>query len=301
MPAEGIPLRDKSHFMSEEELLEIAQVFIKNGVNKIRLTGGEPLIKKNIRSILNSLSKHPVSLAITTNGILLDRFWDYFKRVNLQQINISLDTLNPEKFKQITRRNEFDRVYKNILSTSNKNFNVKINVVLMKGVNEDEINDFISLSEKTAIPVRFIEFMPFDGNEWDWSKKISHNTILEEVSKKYGSQNIIKIPGTPNDTTRHYSINGTSAQFGIISTLTNPFCDTCNRLRLTADGKIKNCLFSSEEEDLLSTLRRGEDIRPVIEKAVLSKKERTAGITDFSNKEARTIFSKNRSMTAIGG
>lgn len=301
MPEEGIALRDKAEFMNAEELLFIANSFVDLGVKKIRLTGGEPLIKKNADIIIKGLSDLPIELAITTNGILVDRFIDLFKEVGLKSVNISLDTLNQEKFKSITRRDYFDRVLSNINLLIKENFLVKINVVLIKGVNDDEVIDFINWTKDLSIQVRFIEFMPFDGNGWKKDKSISFNEIMSKVYCNYNDGSVKSVFKKANDTSKNFLIDGYKGSFGIISTITNPFCDFCNRIRLTADGKIKNCLFSSDESDLLSSLRRGEDIHKLILNNINRKKISKAGIKSFNSVDDQLIFSKNRSMVSIGG
>jgi cyclic pyranopterin phosphate synthase len=301
MPEEGIKLRDKNEFMSEEELLAIVQIFVDYGVNKIRLTGGEPLIKKNFRSILMHLAELPVELAITTNAVLLDRFMDDLWQAGVRKLNISIDSLDAESFNRITRRKDFHRIFGNIQKAHDYGFEIKLNCVLMRDVNENEINDFIALTSRPRMHVRFIEFMPFDGNNWDWSKKVSETEILKSVKQGFGAENIHPVSAAANSTSRNYKITGFNSTFGIISTLTNPFCDTCNRIRLTADGKIKNCLFSANETDLLTNYRNGQDIRPLIEQTIKMKAKKRAGINSFDSKEGAEIFNINRSMTTIGG
>lgn len=301
MPLEGIPLRDRAEFMRQEELFEIAKTFVDLGVTKIRLTGGEPLIKKNFSSILSDLSSLPVELAMTTNAVLLDRYIDDLIAAKLSRINISIDSLQEDKFNRIARRVEFKRVMKNIDLALEKGFNVKLNVVLMKGENDDEINDFIAYTRLKNVGIRFIEFMPFSGNAWDWSKKISFSEIISKAKNHFGEDSLEELPVPPNSTSKNFKIKGYKGDFGIISTLTNPFCDSCNRIRLTADGKVKNCLFSSEESDLLSNLRQGKDIIPFIRQTIQQKKKNRAGITSFESAEGKLIFDKNRSMTTIGG
>jgi len=301
MPEEGVALRDKAEFMSAEELLFIAKSFVDLGVKKIRLTGGEPLVKKNADMIIRGLSKLPIELAITTNGILVDKYIDLFKKVNINSVNISLDTLKKDKFKSITRRDYFDRVMSNINLLIKENFFTKINVVLIKGVNDDEIIDFINWTKDYPIHIRFIEFMPFNGNSWNKDKSVSFNEIMNLINQNYKSDSIKSVFYKPNDTSRNFVINDYKGTFGIISTITNPFCDSCNRIRLTADGKMKNCLFSSDESDLLSNLRKGEDIRQLILNNIYSKKISKAGIKSFNSIDDQLIFSNNRSMVSIGG
>ena len=296
MPEEGIALRPKAEFMRTDEVIRMAETFVDLGVKKIRLTGGEPLVRSDAEQILEKLSKLPVELAITTNGILVDNFFDTIKASGIRSINVSLDSLSKEKFNFITRRNDFDKVIANINLLLKENFHVKVNAVVVKGMNEDEIADFVQWTSDKNIHVRFIEFMPFDGNKWDWGKVVSLDSILAKVRERFGEK-ITRIRDRKNDTSKNYSVAGFKGTFAIISSVTNPFCDTCNRLRLTADGKIKNCLFSDSETDLLSAMRRGEDIVQLIREAVWSKKSKLGGITSFENLEKR----KNRAMISIGG
>lgn len=299
MPEDGIELRNKAEFMSAEELIKIADTFVKLGIKKIRLTGGEPLVKKNASLIIKELGKMPIELAITTNAIRIDSYINELKSANVKSINISLDTLKRDRFTKITRRDYFNKVMSNIDLLVENNFKVKINAVVIRGVNEDEIADFIKLTLNKNINIRFIEFMPFDGNNWSWDKKVSFKEILDLAYKTFGNNNVLKISDEKNDTTKNYKIANSLGSFGIISSVTNPFCDTCNRIRLTADGKIKNCLFSNSETDLLTALRNNEDIIPLVRQSILTKKQHHGGIESFKNYSNKDI--KNRSMTTIGG
>ena len=297
MPEDGIELRDKNEFMSQEELFKIVDTFVDLGIKKVRLTGGEPLIKKNFSEILHYLSSKNLELAITTNGVLLDKYWDDLQKANIHSLNISLDSLEKEKFKNITRRDNFDRVWSNILASIDRRFNVKLNTVLMKNENDNEILDFIELTQLYPIAVRFIEFMPFDGNKWDWSRTVSYESILSQVNFEY-AEKVQQLQTEENGTSRRFKINGYQGEFGIISSVTNPFCDSCNRIRLTADGKIKNCLFSGEESDLLGALRENKDIKALILDSVNAKHKERAGLLPFDDEG---FTSKNRSMISIGG
>jgi molybdenum cofactor biosynthesis protein A len=301
MPEEGIALRDKAEFMSSEETIAIAKQFVELGVKKIRLTGGEPLIKKDIVNILTQLGELPIELTMTTNAILVDRYIEDFKNVGITSMNVSLDSLKEERFNMISRRNYFERILKNIQLLIDEGFRTKVNVVLIKGTNDDEIIDFIEWTKDKKIQVRFIEFMPFDGNNWNWEKKVSLKEILEKVEAKYGKEDLIQLEARPNDTTKNFKISGFSGSFGVISSVTNPFCDSCNRIRLTADGKIKNCLFSSDETDLLTAFRAGNEITSLIYDSISKKKKSRAGIESFENKESAKVHEANRSMIAIGG
>ena len=300
MPEEGVALRPKPDFMTSEETVAIAKTFVNLGVNKIRITGGEPLIKKDIANILRQLSDLNVDLYMTTNGILVDRFIDLFKEIGLKTINISLDSLQEERFNAISKRQYFKKIIDNINLLISENFNVKINVVLMNGVNDDEIIDFILWTKNKSISVRFIEFMPFDGNQWDTSKVVSYNSIMDTVQNHFSVTEVMPLQGEINDTSKNFKITGFQGDFGIISSITNPFCDGCNRLRLTADGKLKNCLFSADETDLLTAYRQGHEIESLIDKSIAAKQFSRAGIDSFTN-ENIADFEKNRNMTAIGG
>lgn len=299
MPEEGIQLRDKSIFMQTEEVIAIAKEFVALGIKKIRLTGGEPLVKKGIETILLELGKLPIELSLTTNAILIDKYIDSIEKAGITSINVSLDSLQQNRNIVISRRDYHHRILSNIQLLLDRDFNVKINVVLMRGTNDDEIIDFIEWSRNEKIEIRFIEFMPFDGNQWNKEKTISYQEILDRAISQYGDKAILKVQDNPNDTTRHFKINDAKGTFGIISTVTNPFCDTCNRIRLTADGKIKNCLFSNDEVDLLSAHRNNEPLTDLIQSSILSKKKGLGGMKNFSQLELNNY--ENRSMITIGG
>jgi len=301
MPAEGIPLLPKSHIMSYDEIYSIAKTFVDNGVTKIRLTGGEPLIRKDIPIVLEKLASLQVELAITTNGITIDRHLETLKKYNIRNINVSLDTLNEDKFKEITRRNQFQKVYQNILLLVENGFNVKINAVLIKDFNENEIIDFIELTKELPVSFRFIEFMPFDGNKWDMKKMISYAEVMKLVNSHYSEENVERLQDAENDTSKNYRIKGFKGSFAIISSVTNPFCDSCNRLRLTADGKLKNCLFSASESDILTSFREGKSIEPIIQKAVLGKFKVRGGMDTLEKLKQPKLHTQNRNMTTIGG
>ncbi|OCB71919.1 cyclic pyranopterin phosphate synthase MoaA [Flavobacterium piscis] len=301
MPADGIELSPKASLMTADEIFSIAQTFVENGVDKIRLTGGEPLLRKDFPEIASKLAALDVALSITTNGILIDRHIDVLKQNKINKINLSLDTLVASKFHSITLRNQFEKVVGNLHLLLNNDFKVKVNVVLMKGFNENEIVDFVKLTQYLPLSVRFIEFMPFAGNEWDRSKMISQNEILSELEKNFPSKEIEKLEDEKNFTARTYRIKDFQGDFGIISSITNPFCDGCNRIRLTANGKIKNCLFSNTETDLLTPLRNGESITNLISESIKNKKKVRAGMVTLEEMDDPTLHFDNRSMIAIGG
>jgi GTP 3',8-cyclase len=301
MPAEGIQLSPKSHIMTFDEIYSIAKTFVDHGVTKIRLTGGEPLVRKDSEIILKKLATLPVELAISTNAVIVDRFIETFKSCDIKNINVSLDSLNADKFNQISRRNNFEKVFKNIHLLVEEGFNVKLNAVLIKGFNDNEIIDFIKLTKTLPVSVRFIEFMPFDGNKWNKEKMMSYAEVMALVNSTFKENKVIRIKDAPNDTSKNYKIEGYKGSFAIISSVTNPFCDSCNRIRLTANGRLKNCLFSSTESDLLTPLREGKNIESIIQKAVHSKFKIRGGMDTLKKLEEPELHGKNRSMIAIGG
>ncbi|APU67762.1 GTP 3',8-cyclase MoaA [Christiangramia flava] len=296
MPEEGIELMEKESIMSLEEILSLAGTFRSLGVDTVRLTGGEPLVRKNFGYLVEELAKMGFTLKITTNGILLDKYLELFQKIGLRKINLSLDTLDKAKSVFISKRDYFDRIWKNINSALNRGMEVKLNIVLIKGVNDNEIQDFIELTRHKKLTVKFIEFMPFKGNKWDWSKGVGKQEILDMVSERFGAVEELENP--KHSTSTNFKVPGHTGSFAIVSTITNPFCDECNRIRLTADGKMKNCLFANSETDLLTSLRNGEPMENLIINAIKTKKHSRDGM---DVKMEADHYEKNRSMISIGG
>ena len=296
MPEEGIDLMEKSSIMTIEEIIQLATTFRDLGVDTIRLTGGEPLVRKNFGYLVEELAKLGVTLKITTNGIMLDKYLELFQKIGLKKINLSLDTLDKAKSVFITKRDYFDRIWKNILQALEMDMEVKLNIVLIKGVNDNEINDFIELTKHKNLAVKFIEFMPFKGNKWDWSKGASEQEILNIISEKFGA--IEELNNPKHSTSNNFQVKGHVGSFGIVSTITNPFCDECNRIRVTADGKMKNCLFANSETDLLTPMRNGEEMNELIINSIKTKKFSRDGMDVKMDAEH---YEQNRSMISIGG
>ena len=300
MPADGITLSPQKHLMTADEIYTIAKKFVDLGITKIRLTGGEPMVRKDFATILERLAKLPIELGITSNGILADRFLLVLKQNNVKSITISIDTLKKEKFKQITRRDEFSKVWNTIQLYLKEGFKVKLNIVLIKNFNDNEIIDFIQLTKNQNLIIRFIEFMPFDGNQWNMDKLVTYQKIIDTIQYTFPLQ-LTRLSDAPNDTSKNYKINGYKGSFAIISSVTNPFCDTCNRIRLTADGALKNCLFSGKEFSLLQPLRANQSILPAIQSALFHKFATRAGMDTSEKIENPALHPKNRSMISIGG
>jgi cyclic pyranopterin phosphate synthase len=298
MPEEMMKFMPDDRLMSAEEIVKLIKTFNELGVHKVRFTGGEPTLRKDLPLILKGISKLDLELSITTNGFQLEKHLDYFKKFGLKKINVSLDSIRADSFFQITRRDSLYDVVGNIKKAIAGGFEVKINVVVIRNVNDHEMPDLVNWASELGLPIRFIEYMPFFGNEWEYDKVFSRREMLDLIGAhvKYH-----RLESATDSTSEVYQIENSKANFGIIPTVTNPFCQGCSRLRLTADGKIKNCLFSGDEDDILSVMRRGEEVKEIILQNLKRKKKSAAGRIDFSDEKAKIDYSNNRSMIAIGG
>ncbi len=298
MPVEEMEWMPSSKLMGKDEILKLAEIFVSLGVNKIRLTGGEPLVRKEFPEILAGIARLPVETTITTNGVLIHRHIQNLKAAGVRSVNVSLDTLNREKFQKLTRRDQFDQVWDNILLLLAEGFRVKVNAVALHGLIEDEICGFVRVTEKLPLHVRFIEFMPFAGNHWSSKQVVTAKQMLDLVQAEFPVE---KLEDKKHDTAKKYQVPGFAGTFAFITTMSEHFCGNCNRLRLTADGKIKNCLFGKDELDLLTALRTGQDVIPLIEKSVSRKHAALGGQFTADYKKADPGKMENRSMITIGG
>lgn len=298
MPNEEIEVMPKSHLMSADEIEQIAKTFVSLGVKKIRLTGGEPLVRKDFPEIVRRLARLPVELTLTTNGVLAHKHLDLFKLANIRSLNVSLDSLQREVFHKLTKRDQFQQVWDNILLLLGNGIKIKLNAVALHGIIEKEIHDFVSLTEHLPLHVRFIEFMPFSGNHWTSDKVITARQMLDLVQKEF---KVEKLTDEPHATAKKYKVPGFKGTFAFITTMSEHFCGDCNRMRLTADGKMKNCLFGKEEMDLLKVIRNGEDIVPLIHESLQRKHAMLGGQFDPDYLKARAEHIENRSMIKIGG
>jgi cyclic pyranopterin phosphate synthase len=298
MPEEDYHFTPNQQLMQADEIEAIAKAFVLEGVKKIRLTGGEPLVRKDFADILQRLAKLNIELTMTTNGTRLHEYMDVIKAAGLKSLNISLDTLQKERFLLMTKRDRQEQVMRNIQLALDNHIRVKVNVVAMKGINDSEIIDFVTWTKNSPIHVRFIEFMPFDGNKWNSEKVITLQQILEKISAQFEIAHINRLP---HETAKVFNVPGHQGTFAVISTMSAPFCGDCNRMRLTADGKMKNCLFSASESDILGAYRRGENIIPLIHQNIANKKQALGGqfTTDLEHIEASALH--NRTMISIGG
>lgn len=298
MPAEGVELTKKPKLLSTDEILKLAELFVKEGVNKIRLTGGEPTVHKDLIPITEALKKIKglQTLAITTNGLTLTKHLVPLQRAGLDIVNVSLDTLKPEKYERITRRKGWSRVIAGIDLAIQLGYSpVKVNVVAMRGFNDDEILDFVNFTKDRKVDVRFIEYMPFTGNKWDTQKMIPFAEMKAKIKSQY--PNFEALPNKPNDTSKAYHVPGFEGQLGFITSMSEHFCGSCNRLRLMADGSLKVCLFGNSEISLRDAIRSGcseEDLLLMIGAAVRRKKKQHAGMMNLAQMP-------NRPMILIGG
>ncbi|KAG6380949.1 hypothetical protein JVT61DRAFT_5342 [Boletus reticuloceps] len=303
MPSEGIELSPREHILTDDEIIRLASLFVKSGVRKIRLTGGEPTVRKGLDNIIARLDElRPFgldSIAMTSNGLTLHRRLPDLVRKGLTHLNLSLDTLDPFKFEFMARRPGHGAVLRALdvaLSCPGLQ-SVKLNVVVIKGLNDSEVLDFVKLIKDKSLSVRFIEFMPFTGNKWDKDKMVPSTQLLDTI--KHQHPTIARAPDELNDTARSWQIPGYTGNIGFISSMSDHFCSSCNRLRLTADGQIKArvCLFDAKEVSLRDAVRNGatdEDLLQIIGSAVIGKKEKHAGM------EGIDVLA-NRPMILIGG
>uniref|UniRef100_A0A034VWT8 Molybdenum cofactor biosynthesis protein 1 n=2 Tax=Bactrocera dorsalis TaxID=27457 RepID=A0A034VWT8_BACDO len=279
MPAEGVQLQPKSNLLTTEEILYLARIFVEQGVRKIRLTGGEPTVRRDIVDIIAQIKSIPKleSVGITTNGLVLTRLLLPMQRAGLDAVNISLDTLRPKRFEEITRRKGWGRVIAGIDLAIQLGYKPKLNCVLMRNFNEDEICDFVEFTKDRAVDVRFIEYMPFTGNKWQTDRLISFKESLDIIQNRW--PDFAALPNGPNDTSKAYGVPGYKGQVGFITSMTEHFCGSCNRLRLTADGNIKVCLFGNKEFSLRDAIRNNcseDDLITLIGTAVSRKKKKHA-------------------------
>ena len=300
MPAEGIDFSKREDLLSYEEILRLATIFASMGVTKVRLTGGEPFIRKDLDRLLIELAGIFPQVHITTNATLLTEYLPLIKSIGITGLNISLDTLDKDKFLMITRRDQFDEVVSTIYRCQELGIPIKINVVVMKGVNDMEIPNILKWGIEKGIEVRFIEPMPF--NEWDGNKKlfISAEEILAIIRSNFEAVNFI--PTQINSSSNKYIISNIDKnpyKFGIIPAYSRSLCGSCNRIRLTPKGELLNCLYSEKGIELLPFVRdknvSDEQLALTIKNSIYQK------LKNGHEEEAIRGAEVFRSMTTIGG
>jgi cyclic pyranopterin phosphate synthase len=280
MPEEGVPLSPDRELLTTPEIVLLSSVFVSQGVSKIRLTGGEPTVRRDILPLMRQigeLRQHGLKeICITTNGISLHRKLDSMVESGLTGVNLSLDTLDPWQFQIMTRRKGYDAVQRSIdrileMNRLGAGIKLKINCVVMRGVNDREVLPFVDLTQEKDIEVRFIEYMPFDGNKWSKNKMFSYQEMLDLIRTKYPT--LQKVQDHKNDTSKTWHIPGFAGRIGFITSMTHNFCGSCNRLRITGDGNLKVCLFGNAEVSLRDILRKSNSGEPIDEQAFEAMKQ----------------------------
>jgi GTP 3',8-cyclase len=301
MPAEGLPWLKKAEILSYEEIERIARVAVSIGIEQIRLTGGEPLVRRDLPDLVSSLTKLEGlrSLSLTTNGILLKQQAKALAEAGLTRINVSLDSLIKEKFAKLTRRDQMERVIEGLEELKNypSIHPIKINAVAIRDFSEEEVIPFVEFARKNAYVVRWIEFMPLDADQiWRKEDILTGAEIKKIVEDKYGPLQQIT-SGDPSETARRYTFSDGIGEIGFINPVSQPFCSSCDRIRMTADGQLRTCLFATEETDLRAVLRSGGDDEALAQtiRTAVWHKELKHYIGDKRFKRA------NRSMSMIGG
>jgi GTP 3',8-cyclase len=301
MPPEGVTIQSHENIMRFEEIIEVVKVAAQNGIREVRLTGGEPLVRRNLPELIRMIAEIPEinDISLTTNAILLEEMAKPLAEAGLNRVNISLDTLQPEKFKKITRGGSFDKTWRGILAAEENGLQpIKINMVVMRGINDDEILDMARLSLSHPWSIRFIELMPVKNQE-----SLSYEFILPDGGYYVSVQEILEIlaplglekveKSVGNGPAREFLIHGGIGRIGVISPVGDHFCSTCNRLRLTADGNLRSCLLNDNEIPILDQLRNGQAIYPMLEKAIALKPEGHELVLDH--------LPTGRCMRQIGG
>lgn len=262
MPEEGMTWLDRSDVLSFEEIERISRVLVETaGVTSIRLTGGEPTVRARLPLLVEKLAALPVDLSMTTNGATLALVANDLRSAGLQRLNVSLDTLDADRFLELTKRNELQRVLEGIDAAVAAGFDpVKVNAVLMRGINHDEIVSFLEMGRAKGVTIRFIEFMPLDAQgEWTEARVVPYDEIVAVASERFEFVPVER-GSSPAERFRYVgadALDGPGGEFGVIASVTEPFCGDCDRMRLTAEGQIRNCLFALEHVDLRTILRNG--------------------------------------------
>ncbi len=297
MPEHGIDWTPPTHILTDAEIIRMAQIFVGLGVRKIRLTGGEPMLRTNLMEIITQLAalKSLQTLAMTTNGIGLAEKANILRQSGLTTLTISLDTLRRDRFLNIAKRDRFNDVIDGIDAALAAGFApLKINIVVMKDINDDEILDFVDWARDRSINLRFIEYMPFPDNHWSAAGLLPYAEMRARISEKY---ELLPLIAEASAVGKDFAVVGCKASVSFITSMTESFCGTCNRLRVTADGQIKSCLFHPAEMSLRDVMRAGgsdEDVIAIIQKAVFEKSAAHPPAEEITHID-------NRAMIAIGG
>lgn len=297
MPEEEYEWAPREEILTYEEIERVVRALASVGVTKVRLTGGEPTVRRGIEGLIGAVSRIPgiESVCMTTNGSTLAKKARVYRAAGLDVLNVSLDTLRKDRFREITQTDHFDRVMAGIDAALSAGFEpLKINVVAMRGVNEDELCDFVEFVRERPINVRFIEFMPFDGNAWTRGKLLPFATMLSSLRERYV---LTPLDGKPSDVAKNFHVEGCRGTVSFITSMTNDFCGGCNRIRLTVQGEIKPCLFMPASHGLRDKLRAGATDEDIIDAVRGSLAMKWRGHPGSDN----LLHMKNASMVQIGG
>lgn len=300
MPSEGIDFVKNDKLLSIKELSQVSRILVDQGIDKIRITGGEPFVRKDLIVLLRELSgmKGLNDISVTTNATLIGPYIDELKELGIKNVNVSLDSINRETFERITRRKQFDIVHNNLIRLITEGFNVRINFIVLDGQNEQDILPILELMKHYNVSVRFLEEMPFNGGSKNFvTIKWNHKAILEHIIKEY--PNFEKLVSPATSTSVNYKIQGHKGTFGIIPSFSRTFCGSCNRLRVTATGDVITCLYGKPKANLRDIMRKTsaeKNVKNAILEAVWNRAK-----TGFEaqNEHSTTVF--DSSMTSIGG
>ena len=287
--------------MTFDEILHLARIFVALGTNKVRITGGEPLVRPGVPALIRQLTQLEglKDISLTTNGIGLIKQAQALYDAGLRRINVSLDTLNEEKFEQMTRRKVLSRVLEGLKAAHACGFNpIKINAVAMRGFTDDEIVDLATFARQNDYQLRFIEFMPLDADDvWGRNMYIPGKEIIGKINAVYPLTPVTQDGEAKSDTAQRYRFSDSGNEVGVISSVSEPFCENCNRVRITADGKFRTCLFSLTETDLLTPLREGAPDKAIMELILDAVAQKEAG----HKINAADFIKPERNMSRIGG
>ena len=263
MPEEGINFVERKDLLSYEELEELTRMFVGLGINKVRITGGEPFVRRGIMDFLGKISTLPGlnQITVTSNGTLTPTQIGQLKNFGIRKINISMDALDRQRFFEMTRRDRFDEVYQCVMDLLKEGFEVKLNCVVADDKNITDIVPFVQLTESHPLSVRFLEEMPFNGQDSFDLPRWNHKTIFDHIQKNF--PRIQKIADEANGTSVNYKIPGYQGSFGIIPSFSRTFCGTCNRIRLSATGELRTCLYGPPAGNLRDLLRNGASIEQI--------------------------------------
>ena len=300
MPSEGIDFAENNKLLTIDELIQVCEVLVGQGIDKIRITGGEPFVRKDLMRLLRALTEMSGlnDISVTTNATVIGPHIDELKELGIKNINVSLDSINRETFERITRRNQFDTVHNNLIRLITEGFNVRINFIVLDGQNEQDIIPILEVMKHHKVSVRFLEEMPFNGGSKNFNGiKWDHKAILEHVAHTY--PNFEKLESPKTSTSVNYKIPGHAGTFGIIPSFSRTFCGSCNRLRVTATGDVITCLYGKPKANIRDIIR-GEAAKEGIKNAILKAVGSRAKTGFEAQKEhSRTVF--DNSMTSIGG